>query len=197
MESLSLEQIEVGRAKILANAGELLKEARLLLEHGHQARAYALAHLACEEMAKLPMLVRAGLESALGKNVDWKKFARRFRDHSAKINNIHTLDCMLDDVRPDDSDVTRYRDNLASTPQLSAMKNTSLYTSFQKGVFSQPMEAIQIEQARAMLAKAAQRLGFFTYAESITGGKIGEVAGTESARNLFQLLEHYDALDNK
>ena len=72
-QRLTVKQIERGRAEILSNARALVGEAQILLRHKRYARAYALSHLASEELAKLPMLVRAAVEAACGASVDWKR----------------------------------------------------------------------------------------------------------------------------
>lgn len=91
MSALSVAQIEEGRVAVIENARDLLEEAKLLLSHGRHARAYSLAHLACEEAQKEAMLTRAGLESARGIDVDWSKLHRRLHDHVEKIEGVWTL----------------------------------------------------------------------------------------------------------
>jgi AbiV family abortive infection protein len=100
----------------LANAGELLDEPELLLENEHNARAYFLAHIACEEMAKSPMLYRVACELALDLAPDWRKLDRRPRDHQDKIRNVLTMDYFQSEIRADDSDPKDYEEDLAKVP---------------------------------------------------------------------------------
>jgi AbiV family abortive infection protein len=65
VRELSVEELLDGYREALANAGELLDEAELLLENEHYARAYFLAHIACEEMAKSPMFYRVACERSI------------------------------------------------------------------------------------------------------------------------------------
>jgi hypothetical protein len=54
----SPEQIEVAQLLLVENASALKEEAELLLNHGRFARAYLLAHLGSEELAKGVLLAR-------------------------------------------------------------------------------------------------------------------------------------------
>ena len=71
MDRIPIEKMDNGRRKVLANASKLVEEAEFLLEGGYYPRAYALAHLASEELSKLPMLLRAGASALVGADVDW------------------------------------------------------------------------------------------------------------------------------
>jgi AbiV family abortive infection protein len=119
MRPLSIEEIESARIKLLRNAESLFAESLLLYEHGFFARAYTLAHICCEELAKIPMLVGAGLDLANGDEVDWKKLFRRLTDHKEKIKAMHSRDYLLSEIRVDDSDLTRYEEALEATPHLN------------------------------------------------------------------------------
>ncbi len=63
MEPLSITQIFTASTKIMENAQELVEEAELLLEHDRNARAYALAHLATEELIKVQLLLPVACKS--------------------------------------------------------------------------------------------------------------------------------------
>ena len=84
MRPLSVGEIEEARAGVLENSRELVQEAELQLSTRKHARAYALARLACEEMAKIPMVVRAATDSLRGRKADWAKVDRRLHNHSEK-----------------------------------------------------------------------------------------------------------------
>ena len=130
MKALSIEEIESARAKVLRNAESLFAESRLLYEHGFYPRAYCLAHLCCEELAKIPMLVGVGLDLVNGDEVDWEKLHRRLTKHHDKINAIHSHDYFRSEIRSDDSDVMEYETALKTTPHLNDKKNNSLYGSY-------------------------------------------------------------------
>ncbi|MFO1206918.1 MAG: AbiV family abortive infection protein [Burkholderiales bacterium] len=57
MNALSVAEIERLRALVFQNSVELLEEADLLFQHKRFARAYTLAHLSSEELAK-PLRLR-------------------------------------------------------------------------------------------------------------------------------------------
>lgn len=65
------------------NAANLLKEAGLLLDHKHFARAYALAFTALEEISKSQFA--ADVFAGLCNGEDFNKF---YRDHKEKIGRI-------------------------------------------------------------------------------------------------------------
>ncbi|MCP8309426.1 MAG: AbiV family abortive infection protein [archaeon] len=91
VKELSLEEIELGRAKALANARALIEDAEILFAAGRYPRSFAMAHLACEELGKVIMLASIGIQIRLGR-ANWKKFWRRFRSHKEKTKNILGLD---------------------------------------------------------------------------------------------------------
>jgi len=74
MKPLSSDQVEIARVQILENATSLLQESNLLFENGLFARSYTLAHLASEDMVKIPMLVRAILDELAGIPYDCGKW---------------------------------------------------------------------------------------------------------------------------
>ena len=83
------------RSKILENSRELIEDAEVLLKENRFPRAFSLAHLACEEMAKLPMLARPSAEIIIGENVDWSKLNIRMRNHQYKILGILMNDFLV------------------------------------------------------------------------------------------------------
>jgi|SRR5829696_7426501 len=152
MRELSLEELLDGCRKAIANARELLEEADLLSENEHYARAYFAAHIACEEMAKAPMLHRAAYELTLGLSPDWRKLDRRLRDHEEKIRNVFTMEYFQSDVRPDNSDLTAYQEDLDRVPLENQAKNHSLYVGLEPEGFVQPSARFDRETAEAMVA---------------------------------------------
>jgi len=71
---------------VLRNAEALASEARLLLDAKHTARAYALAHLAHEELAKCFGLLNVWLTQVLSADVaPWQLFWTRWRHHGFKV----------------------------------------------------------------------------------------------------------------
>lgn len=68
----------------LDNAQSLLEDARLLLDAGRWARAYALTILAAEEYGKFESCVIAGSYES-DDHDSWKRFWKDFRDHKPKL----------------------------------------------------------------------------------------------------------------
>jgi len=172
MRAITIRQIETARKKVFSNAEGLLDDAELLFANGKFPRAYALAHLACEELSKIPMLVRVGLELAMGKAPDWKNFWRRLRDHSEKIDAWHFEDYMASDIQLDNSDVKKYHENLKKTPTLNEAKNISLYTSISSDEIVEPAEVVTKEIAESMLKYSKDRLDRFSESEKVSLEKI-------------------------
>lgn len=170
MKPLTPEQVEVARVQILENAMSLLGEAKLLFDHGFYARAYALAHLASEEIVKIPMLVRAVLDEIAGIPYDWKKLEKRLTSHVAKIDAAHFHDYLIANVQSDDSDVSDYEASLGTTRDLNASKNNSIYCGFSDGVPVSPLENISDGMAREIIEASTNRIRWVQDQEEITLG---------------------------
>lgn len=173
--SLTVEQIELGRAEILNNARALVEEAEILLHHERWARAYALSHLASEELAKLPMLVRAAVEVACGASVDWKRLDKRLRDHVEKADLVMDMDFLSGQMPPDEYLNTR-------AAHLNHLKNDSLYVGISAGRFVAPVQAISEEAAVAMCETSRRRLRLFDSVEELTRGQIQRVVSNPEHR---------------
>jgi AbiV family abortive infection protein len=83
--TLNYAQIDSLIKSLLDNAKALIFEAETLNSVSAHARAFALAHLAREEISKCGILHAAGTRLLAGIQVDWKKTMRRLRDHKAKL----------------------------------------------------------------------------------------------------------------
>ena len=86
---LSLTEIAQGMIACRSNARELLDDAEALSALRHFARAYAILHAACEELAKFSVLELAGKRLAQGNPPLWKSFWQRFRSHDSKIAQLN------------------------------------------------------------------------------------------------------------
>jgi AbiV family abortive infection protein len=188
MPRYSIEQIQLARTFVLENAAELIDEAELLLRHDRAARSYALAHLACEELAKLPMLLRIALDLTRGKSVDWSKFARRFRSHTEKIDNLHAMDYYRSDVRPGNQDYADFEAALRTTTTLAQRKNGALYVDFQSGKAQKPALAIDRATAEVMLLESRKRFRLFVSFENRTHQRLQEMA---AGFDMYALAESF------
>jgi AbiV family abortive infection protein len=159
MKPLSINEIEQARLKILENARELIDEAQLLLENRRFPRAYALAHLGCEELAKIPMLVRAATATAVGSRVDWHKLFKRLCSHSEKIKGFLVMDFVVSPEAEDDADTKRLLEDIKRMPDYNRLKNSALYAGLMDADFVKPSELISSELAAALVKLARKRLG--------------------------------------
>lgn len=188
MKRLSPEDIEVARRKVLRNAVALLRDARLLFRHRRYPRAYALAHLASEEVVKLPMLVRAGLQSQTGSPFAWTTLGKRLQSHKAKLRQAAVSDYMLDLDMANDRDLGKLKAELASIGEANDLKNSSLYSGVTGDRFMSPREAVSADAARAMLDRSASRLAFYIHVERLTRGSVAR-ANPANLEHLSYLLK--------
>ena len=150
-EALTLVQIEEARQKIRQNARALLREARLLFKHRHFARAYALAHLSCEELARLPMLNTAAGRIVIGQRVDWKRLNNRMRNHRLKLRML-----AQNEDRPNAEREAR---------ALRTAKNHSFYAEMFEGRYRRPSEVIRESDGKLMIGLASIRLRYYSGVE--------------------------------
>lgn len=155
---MTLQEITEARRKILSNAEGLIEEAEILFAHKKYPRAFALAHLACEELAKLPILNTATLNILIGETNNWLRINRRLVSHTEKLRVSVGMDYMWDEVHPDDSDVHQYEKDLRAIPEFNSFKNGSLYSGFFQDEFVQPSELIEEGLSQNMIRLANSRL---------------------------------------
>ena len=156
--AFSLEQIDTYINALLVNAAALIRESQILYDHEAYARAFSLAHLAREEIAKTLMLHATGVRILAGHTIDFKKLKRRLRDHKQKliaetINNVVfcagiDLD-IAESLLQVSSRVPDFRND---------QKNSSLYVGFENGLVSQPLESVSANRALRTITLAADAL---------------------------------------
>jgi AbiV family abortive infection protein len=148
MKKLSIEQIDSGIHKIFENSKSLITEAIILRDAGFFARAFTLAHLAREEMAKISMLYAASLYLLIGVPVDWNQLNKRLRNHISKLTN-DAIGTFINTEIPKDVDRKAYLEKLLSGVRgRNSWKNNSLYVGFDGYDFTSPLKLIK-EQAAA------------------------------------------------
>jgi AbiV family abortive infection protein len=172
MRQLSPGEIEVARRKVLRNAVGLLRDARLLFRRRRYARAYALAHLASEEMSKIPMLVRAGLESQVNPRFDWKTLGKRLQSHKSKLKQAAVFDYILEPEMAHDADVKRLKKALEEIDDANDLKNRSLYPGVVGNAFLSPLESVSAAAAKTMIALSESRLSTYLSIERQTTGAV-------------------------
>lgn len=189
MKALSIEEIESARAKLLSNAESLFSESQLLYEHGFFPRAYYLAHLCCEELAKIPMLVGVGLDLLNGEEIDWKKLHRRLTRHQDKINAMHVHDYLQSKIRADDSDVREHEAALKNTPHLNDMKNNSLYAGLVDSIFREPSEVVTQDDAIELMNITNERL---KYIQTVERASLGKISTSETGSKMRRFAKEYN-----
>jgi AbiV family abortive infection protein len=138
MNKLTVDDIINGMIQITLNAQSLVEEAEILYKHKYYARTYALSHFAREEMSKLFMLYKVGIEIIAGKKYDAKKLNKRFRDHKSKIQ-FFSIPLTLEDLNSD------------YVKGLNKRKNNSLYVGYEDGKWKIPKEEITEHIAKRTL----------------------------------------------
>lgn len=160
MKDMSLKESNRAINKVLDNAQELVEEATLLLNNKSFARAYSLAHLACEETEKIVMMSFAVSCSLLGKEFDWKRFYRRIRDHKEKIGgSLINEGYFTKNTSIDIGYYSKFLDNYKESSKenitkLNNLKNDSIYAGFKNNKFYKPSEVITEEMAVEQVEKA-------------------------------------------
>lgn len=160
MKPLSINQILSASSKSMENAQELVEEAELLLKNSKHARAFALAHLACEELIKFQALIPVAFELARNHRVDWKKIDKRLRNHIVKIRGSILLDYLR---HPPDGayQASELSQQMDAAEDLNDLKNHSLYASQIEDEFFKPSERINPRLATACVAHAREQLQIF------------------------------------
>jgi AbiV family abortive infection protein len=172
----------------LQNARELLAEAELLFEHRKWARAYALAHLSSEELAKLPILAATGVRLVNGVTINWKDLDSRLRSHSAKLKGLLFVDLFDKGVEPTARDIKVCQQKLSRVELFNELKNVSLYAGVYQGDLYKPNSAISVELATGALTAGRNRLELFTAVEEVTQGRISDLAKRQSYMKLLNTL---------
>ncbi|WP_176586106.1 AbiV family abortive infection protein [Priestia megaterium] len=165
MTALSFGKLEEAYIFVYENAKELLEESRLLFENKRYARAYALAQIAHEELAKLPIIYQEATRSFFKEGHDWKTFHKRLRSHESKNKQNYVFYQTMLNIKGNESmnlEYNKIQDNLAFVNQL---KNISLYADIKNNKFTKPTIEIKKNLAKTHLELVEEM--FKTY--SLTG----------------------------
>ena len=172
-EALSIPLIFSAMSKTLENAQELIEEAELLLSNNHYPRAYALAHLASEELIKCLLLFPAAIELARDRPIDWGGIDRRLREHRAKIRGTILLNFVLDPPSDGVYQASELSQRMNTVPDINDKKNYSLYASQIGHEFFKPSELIGDQAAIACVSDARGLLQvaqmFYSLTSTLTG----------------------------
>jgi AbiV family abortive infection protein len=183
-QPLTLSENERLRLKLLQNARQLHREARLLFKHRHYARAYALACMSYEEVAKLPILFSAGLRTAAELRVNWKRVHQRIRDHRLKLRMVESLRV------PFGGDLKeRWIETERNAQLLLRIKKHSLYVEKFRGLFRKPSEIVTREEASFMIRLCAANLRYIGGKERMGRGELGKIKDKAPLRDLLKRFE--------
>jgi AbiV family abortive infection protein len=122
----------------------LLEEADTLRSHERCARAYYLAHIACEELGKLPILAALAVSVWMETEVDWKKIDGVLRSHASKIKQVLFMDSLQGQQGLREG-AEAYEDDVRRLRAYTDMKNASLYSFHSDGRFLQPNDVMSCE----------------------------------------------------
>lgn len=167
-------ELKILSIKAYENACELLEEAQILFAAKKFPRAYVLAHLATEELAKLPIIYGTRVRLYEKEHIDWKKFKFRLSNHQAKLRSIALFDYMNDDVDLVMSqDVERYNRQLEFVRNFDLIKNLGLYSGYHENSPYKPSEQFLAENAQGMINLTKGRiLALNEKWSEMVGGKV-------------------------
>lgn len=187
--ALSYNKLEEAYIMVYENSKELLEESRLLYENKKYARSYALAQIAHEEMAKLPMIYQEATRSFFKETHDWKNFYKRLRNHSSKNKqNFVFYQVMLNASGEDrlNLEYDKIKDNLTF---VNHMKNVSFYADIKNDRFTKPSNEINEKLSKAQLELAEEMLITFSLARFHVKGGIKKSLDNDRARKKRELMK--------
>lgn len=145
--------------KAFQNACDLFDESLLLFKGKHFPRAYVLAHLASEELAKVPIIYDARVRLKGKEEIDWRHFKKRITGHQAKLQSIVLFDYMNDDVDLiRNTGVERYNKQLDFIKKYDLLKNMGLYSGYHENTVFKPSELFDSELTESMINLTKGRL---------------------------------------
>ncbi|MBI3769740.1 MAG: AbiV family abortive infection protein [Deltaproteobacteria bacterium] len=129
--SMPVAVIAKGVVEVHANAVDLIEEAGVLSARERWARAFALAHFAREELAKIPLLLIAGVRATSGAPVAWPIVRKFLNDHKPKWQ-IAVSDLVREREYLHEADQARLREELSVVAYLGKLV---LAETFKDNVF--------------------------------------------------------------
>ena len=145
--------------KAFQNACELIDESLLLFRDDHFSRAYVLAHLASEEIAKIPIIYGTRVRLIGKEEIDWRHFKKRLTGHHAKLRSIALFDYMTDEVDLiRNKDVERYNSQLNLIKKQDQLKNMGLYSGYHENTAFKPSDKFESKIAESMIDLTKGRL---------------------------------------
>lgn len=141
------------------NACELLDESLILFDANRFSRAYVLAHLATEEIAKIPMIYGVRVRLKGKEKIDWKLFNKKLTGHQYKLKSIAYFDYMNDELDLiQNKDLERYRKQLDFVKNYDVLKNMGLYSGYHDNTVFKPSDQFTSVAAQSMITLTQGRL---------------------------------------
>jgi AbiV family abortive infection protein len=160
INALTLDQIEDACEAAFENARALLEEADLLRAQQRCARAYYLAHIACEEIGKLPILTALAVSVWINAPIDWTRIDRALRSHETKIKQVLFMDSLHQGRSIKEQDEL-YEEDVKRLRAYTDLKNASLYSFLMSGRFLRPNDEMTCEAFDSLRSLAESRLTAF------------------------------------
>jgi len=151
-EDVDLHTLALFDRKILINVWELYEEANWLYQHGHYARAYALAHLSFEETAKTTVLTYLAMDIFAGRTITPETIQELF---SSNLFINHSNKLRIAFLKLPNID---FQETVKQTRGLNQFKNKSLYADILDGEMFKPSDFFGEKQAVSMLGIALNTL---------------------------------------
>ena len=151
MKPMTVDDTLAACEKVLKSATNKVYAAGVLLQQDDAAgtlaaEAFALAHLATEEMIKLQAFRTIAVELVRGQLVDWKYAGKQLSDHLTKIRAVLLLDYMRTQHVDAAQALQELSNAMAGAGAINDLKNDSLYVSQANGRMQQPAEDSRLDK---------------------------------------------------
>lgn len=155
-QRLTAEKLREAGIKSLENASELVREARLLYEHGFWGRAVFLCCISGEELGKCFITLSAVVNYRVGK-FNERRYRQRFRAHEEKTGSLN----FFEDIFVSSDLPVGQEDRDKATKATERFKLASLYCDYYGIEPHKPSELITQELAVGALKLAENRVAYF------------------------------------
>ncbi|MFJ6411914.1 AbiV family abortive infection protein [Terribacillus saccharophilus] len=175
MSVLNFDKLENAYITTYENAKELIEEAEILYESKKYARAYFLAQIAYEEIAKLPIIFQEASRAYFKETHDWKVFYMRLRNHLSKNKMNLASETFYGFSKAKLSDIEN------RIEMMNRLKNGSLYSDLDGKQFIKPSDVFKKEGANSRI-QATVFLEFYTDANYHVKGNMKKWLNTDKGK---------------
>lgn len=189
MTALSFGRLEEAYILVYENAKELIEESYLLFNNKRFARSYALAQIAHEELAKLPIIYQESSRSFFKEKHDWKSFYKRLRNHKAKNKqNFVFYQMMLREIEEANLNFTTEKMQ-GHLEYVNHMKNISLYADVKNNRYTKPSFEIKESLAKAQLELVEEMFKTYSLTNFHIKGEIKKSLDNDKAKLRRELFK--------